>query len=169
MLALNATIEAARAGDAGKGFAVVASEVKQLAHQTADATQVIGQKIAEMTSMVTESVESLQALSGTIASVDAASISIGRAVTEQEGIGGRVSSSLGTMGVAVSSLAHEVREAAQIAANAGMLSDLVLDTATSVDLLMNGLKSTLADIGAGMGPQHAPGMAAQDVEQRLAS
>jgi methyl-accepting chemotaxis protein len=150
MLALNATIEAARAGAAGKGFAVVAGEVKQLAHQTAEATQVIGQKIAEMTSMVTESVESLQALSGTIVGVDAASASIGRAVAVQENIGGRVSASLESMGGAVSTLAHEVREAAQIAANAGMLSDLVLETASSVDLLMQGLKSKLADIGAGM-------------------
>jgi methyl-accepting chemotaxis protein len=121
-----------------------------LAHQTAEATQVIGQKIAEMTSMVTDSVESLQALSGTIASVDAASASIGRAVTAQENIGGRVSTSLERMGGAISTLAHEVREAAQIAANAGMLSDLVLETAGSVDLLMQGLKSKLADIGAGM-------------------
>jgi methyl-accepting chemotaxis protein len=57
MLALNANIEAARAGEAGKGFAVVANEVKQLSHQTADATHTIGQKIGEMTGMVAESVE----------------------------------------------------------------------------------------------------------------
>ncbi len=150
MLALNATIEAARAGDAGRGFAVVAGEVKQLAHQTAEATETISQKITEMTRMVSESVESLQALSGTIASVDAASVSIGRAVAEQESIGERVSSSLEHMGGAVSTLAHEVREAAQIAANTGMLSEFVLDTANSVDLLMNGIKSKLADTGAGV-------------------
>ena len=150
MLALNATIEAARAGDAGKGFAVVASEVKQLAHQTAEATRAIGGKIAEMTGMVSESVEALQALVGTIASVDAASASIGRAVTDQESIGDRVSTSLGSMGEAVSTLAHEVREAAQIAANSGMLSQLVLETANSVDDLMSGLKGKLAQIGTGI-------------------
>jgi len=151
MLALNATIEAARAGDAGKGFAVVANEVKQLAHQTAEATQVIGQKIAEMAGMVTQSVEALQALVGTIASVDAASASIGRAINEQQSMGERVSTSLETMSSAVATLSRELREAAQIAANSGMLSDLVLETANSVDGNMSALKQKLIDIGTGMG------------------
>jgi methyl-accepting chemotaxis protein len=151
MLALNAAIEAARAGDAGRGFAVVASEVKQLARQTAEATQVIGQKIAQMTGTVTESVASLQALVGIIANVDAASASIGHAVTEQESLGARVSSSLESMSGAVFTLSREIREAAQIAANSGMLSELVLETANSVDGLMNGLKGKLENIGTGMG------------------
>ena len=149
MLALNAAIEAARAGDAGKGFGVVATEVKQLAHQTAEATQVIGEKIAQMSEKVTESVESLKSLVGTIASVDAASASIGRVATEQESLGGQVSSSLGDMRDAVFTLSREIREAAQIAANSGMLSELVLETANSVDGLMTGLKEKVAAIGNG--------------------
>jgi methyl-accepting chemotaxis protein len=161
MLSLNATIEAARAGDAGKGFAVVANEVKQLATQTAEATQVIGQKIGEMTSMVRQSGEALQALVDTIASVDAASGSIGRAIVEQESMGGRVLVSLQTMSGAVSTLSRELREAAQIAANSGMLSDLVLETANSVDGHMSGLKQKLTDIGTGMGSVPA-GLAPRD-------
>jgi methyl-accepting chemotaxis protein len=156
MLALNATIEAARAGDAGAGFAVVASEVKQLSRQTAEATQVIGQKIAEMMEMVTESVESLQALVGTIASVDAASGSIGRAVAEQESLTSQVSASLEGMRDAVFTLSREIREAAQIAANSGMLSELVLETADSVDGLMTGLRGKLENIGTSMGPADSP-------------
>jgi methyl-accepting chemotaxis protein len=151
MLALNAAIEAARAGDAGRGFGVVANEVKELAHQTAEATQAIGEKIAQMTEKVGESVKSLQALVRTIASVDAVSASIGRAATEQEALGGQVSSSLKDVGGAVFTLSREIREAAQIAANSGMLSELVLETANSVDGLVTGLKEKLIDIGTGMG------------------
>jgi methyl-accepting chemotaxis protein len=155
LLALNANIEAARAGDAGRGFAVVANEVKQLARQTADATNTIGQKIAEMTRMVAESVESLQALVGTIASVDAVSGSIGQAIVEQESLAARVSSSLETMRDAVFTLSREIREAAQIASNSGMLSEIVLETANSVDGHMSALKRKLEDIGADMGPAAA--------------
>jgi len=150
MLALNANIEAARAGEAGKGFAVVANEVKQLAHQTADATNTIGQKIAEMTGMVAESVEALQALVGTIASVDATSGSIGQALVEQESLATRVSTNLESMRDAVFTLSREIREAAQIASNSGMLSEIVLETANTVDGHMGALKKKLQDIGAGM-------------------
>jgi methyl-accepting chemotaxis protein len=146
LLALNANIEAARAGAAGKGFAVVANEVKQLAHQTAGATHTIGQKIAEMTGMVAESVEALQGLVGTIVSVDAASSSTGHAIVEQESLAARVSSSLESTRGAVFALSREIREAAQIASNSGMLSELVLETANSVDGHMSALKKKLEDI-----------------------
>jgi methyl-accepting chemotaxis protein len=155
MLALNATIEAARAGAAGSGFAVVADEVKQLAHQTAEATQTIGAKIGEMTAMVGSSVASLQALVTTIESIDTASGSIGRAIENQESITGRVSFSLTEMRDSVFTLSREIREAAQIAANSGMLSDLVLETAGSVDKLMTGLQNSLADVGDGKVPTDA--------------
>jgi methyl-accepting chemotaxis protein len=152
LLALNAAIEAARAGSAGVGFAVVANEVKQLALRTADATQVIGEKANQMTDVVTQSVESLQILVYTIANVDTASESIGHAINEQEHLANRVSASLESMRSAVFTLSRELREAAQIASNSGMLSELVLETANSVEGLMGALKEKLDDIGSGMRP-----------------
>ncbi|WP_431302756.1 methyl-accepting chemotaxis protein [Sediminicoccus sp. BL-A-41-H5] len=96
LLALNATIEAARAGDAGKGFAVVASEVKNLAGQTARATEQISQQIAAMQAETTRTVEAIAGIGRTIEELNettaqvaaaseeqaAATLEIGRAVAE---------------------------------------------------------------------------------------
>lgn len=83
LLALNATIEAARAGAAGKGFAVVAGEVKELAKQTAQATQEIGQKIGAIQSDATASVQAIERISDVIHDIDALQASIAAAVEEQ--------------------------------------------------------------------------------------
>jgi len=150
MLALNATIEAARAGEAGKGFAVVADEVKQLAHQTASATQTISGRIASMRETTDASVQALRDLVATIAQADAASQRIATAVHGQETLAKDVSGSLGQMHEAVFGLSREIREAAQIAANSGMLSELVLDTANEVETHMHGLRDRLQQVGSGM-------------------
>ncbi|MFM7347523.1 MAG: methyl-accepting chemotaxis protein [Tagaea sp.] len=83
LLALNATIEAARAGEAGKGFAVVASEVKNLASQTAKATEEIGGQIAAIQSATTGAVGAIRSIGETIARIDQISGSIAAAVEEQ--------------------------------------------------------------------------------------
>jgi len=83
LLALNATIEAARAGDAGKGFAVVASEVKELANQTAEATENISSRIAAIQTSTNESVKSIGKISGIINNVNEVSQTIASAVEEQ--------------------------------------------------------------------------------------
>ncbi len=83
LLALNATIEAARAGEAGKGFAVVAAEVKQLADQTAKATEEIGRKISEIQSATGIAVDSISKIVKTIDTIQHASEAIAGAVEEQ--------------------------------------------------------------------------------------
>ena len=83
LLALNATIEAARAGEAGKGFAVVANEVKELAKETAKATEDIGRKIEAIQTDTKAAVEAIASISEVINQVNGISNTIATAVEEQ--------------------------------------------------------------------------------------
>jgi methyl-accepting chemotaxis protein len=83
LLALNATIEAARAGEAGKGFAVVASEVKNLATQTAKATEEISQQVAEIQASTTEAVKAIGEIGGTIGKISEIAKAVAMSVEQQ--------------------------------------------------------------------------------------
>lgn len=83
LLALNATIEAARAGDAGKGFAVVANEIKELAKQTAGATQEIREKIGAIQGSTNMTVDEIKQITSVIRDVNDIVSTIASAVEEQ--------------------------------------------------------------------------------------
>ncbi|MFA7331612.1 MAG: methyl-accepting chemotaxis protein [Candidatus Delongbacteria bacterium] len=83
LLALNATIEAARAGDAGRGFAVVANEVKELAKETARATEAIGSRIAVIQQDTAQAVAAIARINEAITRVSSIQTTIAGAVEEQ--------------------------------------------------------------------------------------
>ena len=91
LLALNATIEAARAGDAGKGFAVVASEVKNLASQTAQATEDISNQIGAIQSTTQDAVGAIEGIGSTISEMNEIATTIASAVEEQGAATGEIS------------------------------------------------------------------------------
>lgn len=83
LLALNATIEAARAGEMGKGFAVVASEVKQLASQTAKATDEISSQISAIQASTDEAVLAIEKITEIMRTIDEHAASVSRSVEQQ--------------------------------------------------------------------------------------
>ncbi|MBN2581330.1 MAG: methyl-accepting chemotaxis protein [Pirellulales bacterium] len=106
LLALNATIEAARAGDAGKGFAVVASEVKELAKQTASATEDIARQIEGNRVSINEAVRSIREISDIIEQVNGVSETIAAAVGEQRKMTQDIAKNIAN----TSTMAHSVSE-----------------------------------------------------------
>ena len=127
LLALNATIEAARAGESGRGFAVVAQEVKTLAAQTAQATQDIGNQIAEMQGATKTSVQAIDAIQSKIGEVERITAIIASAVHEQ--------------GASTHQIARNVRSAASGAAaisdHVGKVSHAVGDTGIGVEAVLD--------------------------------
>ena len=97
LLALNATIEAARAGEVGKGFAVVANEVKNLAEQTARATDEVGLKVAGIRERVADAMSNMEAISGGIDQVQGMSMSLADAVQQQSSTTGEIAMSVTSM------------------------------------------------------------------------
>ncbi|MBL7645689.1 MAG: nitrate- and nitrite sensing domain-containing protein [Candidatus Hydrogenedentes bacterium] len=111
LLALNATIEAASAGDAGKGFAVVASEVKELAKQTASATESIRAQIESMQATTRNTIEAIASIVGVIDEMDSISGAIAAAVEEQTSTTGEIARNVASTATGANEVARNIQEA----------------------------------------------------------
>ena len=108
LLALNATIEAARAGEAGKGFAVVANEVKELANQTAQATEEISNKVATIQSDTGNAVQAIEEISNVINKINDISSTIASAVEEQSATTNEMSRNVAEAAKGVGEIAENI-------------------------------------------------------------
>ena len=117
LLALNATIEAARAGEAGKGFAVVANEVKELAKETAKATEDISQKIEAIQSDTKGAVAAIGQISQVIAQINDISNTIASAVEEQTATTNEIARNVAESSKGTAEIAENITSVAQSATN----------------------------------------------------
>jgi len=149
LLALNATIEAARAGDAGKGFAVVANEVKELAKETAKATEEIEQRIADIQSDTGTAVVSIADINAIVQKISEIQSAIASAVDEQWATTGAMDSKIveatrgnSEIGQIIQLISTQSNESLESTANVSQSAEQMDELAGKLNALMNRFKKS---------------------------
>jgi methyl-accepting chemotaxis protein len=132
LLALNATIEAARAGEAGKGFAVVATEVKNLASQTAKATDSIISQIDAIQAATTDAAGAIKGIGGVITEINEISTAIAAAMEEQDAATQEITRNAQHVSGRAKEVSSNVDSVSEAALDTGKAAEQVLGSATAL-------------------------------------
>ncbi|PKR55806.1 methyl-accepting chemotaxis protein [Thalassospira marina] len=153
LLALNATIEAARAGEAGKGFAVVASEVKNLATQTARATENITSHISEVQAVTQTTVDAIRDISDVISRTRETASSISSAVDQQNSATQEIARNVSQASAGTQEVSSAISQVSEAANEGGAAAEQVLSSArelsTSAENLRREVDNFIAKVRAG--------------------